>query len=278
MQSAPSYKNGAELDSDQTGTRRKAAKQVTIQTKPHNGTHNGTHNGHSSNTFLSNDRASHQPQEPQPVTPPVKRQVDMDSGALLHASRRIDWRFLLPNPALERVAYFGANNGSLLSSLALFADELTIVDAKRKATQHAQYDVVVAYEPTPQILRQAVDALQPGGSLYIEAHGLFWPAKWQRGMQNLPLLQQPRLWQPNDYVRTLQHWGLAEADAFWFWPNFEDCTKIVPLNEQAILAYTFAAQAQSTRLKARLKAAYKQWLVQRSWLSLSLPSFGIVAH
>lgn len=205
----------------------------------------------------------------------TKSHEETTSEQLLQASRRLDWRFLLPNPSLQRVAYFGPTDSSLLTSLRLFATTLSICPAGRSASQEMQYDVVIACEPAPAALRQAVSLVEAGGSLYVEAHGLLWPEKWRRPAN---LLRQPRLWQPTDYIRAIQTWGLSEVEAFWFWPNVENCTKIVPLNNQVVLPYAFGTQTQPRGAKARLKAAYKRWLVQSGWLTLTLPNFGIVAH
>lgn len=203
--------------------------------------------------------------------------VDVSSEKLLHAVRRIDWRFLLPNPALERVAYFGPARSTLLASLQLFAARLTVFPMGADAAQQAHYDVVVACKPTPHQLQEAAALVRPGGSLYVEAHGLLWPARWLHPASVLSLLQQPRLWQPDDYVRVLQEWGIDEAQAFWFWPNVENCTKIIPLADQPVFSYAFGSPTRPQKVKARLKAACKQWLVQSGWLTLLLPSFGIVA-
>lgn len=196
---------------------------------------------------------------------------------LLQASRRLDWRFLLPNPALERVAYGGPKQGELLTSLRLFAQELTLLSAAGSAAQPAHYDVVVLCEPTPRVLQQAAQLVQAGGALYVEVHGPLWPAKWLR-RNPLTVFQQPRLWQPADYVQVLTQAGFAEAHAFWFWPDFDHCTKIIPLADPVVLPYVFTPSTQPRGAKGRLKAAYKQWLVQSGWLTVTQPSFGIVAY
>ncbi|MEZ4731275.1 MAG: hypothetical protein R3E79_29505 [Caldilineaceae bacterium] len=210
----------------------------------------------------------------QAVTPP---RVD-NAEQLLQASRRLDWRFLLPDPALERVAYCGPEKGSLLTSLRLFATELHVFQTATDADPKVQYDVVVACTPTANQLHQAVHLVRPGGSLYVETPGLLWPAQWRRRRNPLLLRQRPRLWHPNDYVRALNQWGLAEASAFWFWPNFDHCTKIIPLADPVVLPYVFAPQTQPRGAKARLKAAYKQWIVRSGWLTFLQPSFGIIAQ
>lgn len=196
---------------------------------------------------------------------------------LLQASRRLDWRFLLPNPALARVAYRGPKQGALFASLRLFAEELTVLPDAGSAAQPAHYDVVVLCEPTPRVLQQAAQLVQAGGALYVEVHGPLWPAKWRR-RSPLTLFQQPRLWQPADYVQALTQAGFAAAHAFWFWPDFDHCTKIIPLADPVVLPYVFAPSTQPRGAKGRLKAAYKQWLVQSGWLTIIQPSFGIVAY
>lgn len=195
---------------------------------------------------------------------------------LLQASRRLDWRFLLPDPALEAVAYLGPKSGTLLDALRLFATKLTILPPTVNQPGE-RYTVVVVCEPSPRQLRAAVGLVRPGGALYVEAHGLLWPAKWLRRNPR-SFLQRPHLWQPADYVQALQEWGLSEASAYWFWPDFESCTRIIPLAEPVVLAHAFAAPTARRGAKARLKAAYKRWLVQSGWLTLTQPSFGIVAH
>ena len=49
--------------------------------------------------------------------------------AVLQASRRIDWRFLLPTPDLGQVACIGVTDADLLESLALFSVRLDVVDS-----------------------------------------------------------------------------------------------------------------------------------------------------
>lgn len=78
-----------------------------------------------------------------------------------------------------------------------------------------------------------------------------------------------------DYVQTLTQAGFAEAHAFWFWPDFDHCTKIIPLADPVVLPYVFAPSTQPRGAKGRLKAAYKQWLVQSGWLTVTQPSLAL---
>jgi hypothetical protein len=205
--------------------------------------------------------------------------VQPHSESLLQASRRIDWRFLLPNPSLERVAYFGPARGPLVTSLELFAEQLTMFVSAQVGTYHReQYDVVVVSHPTHAVLQQAVQLMRPGGSLYVEAHGLFWPSRWLQRAGILSAVQRPRLWHPADYVTALKQLGLAEAHTFWFWPNFDACTQIIPLDDPVVLPYVFATRHAGAGFKARLRALYMRWLLRSGWIELTLPCFGIVAQ
>lgn len=231
---------------------------------------------HSSKVLVNAPITGTEPSNGQPPqTAPTARVENVEQ--LLQASRRLDWRFLLPDPALERVGYLGPTQGALVTSLRLFAQELTFLSAMGSAPKPEQYDVVVLYEPTPRTLQQAATLVRPGGALYVEVHGPLWPAKWLH-RSPLTLFQQPRLWQPTDYVQALTKAGFTEANAFWFWPDFDHCTKIIPLADPVVLPYVFAQPTKPRGAKARLKAAYKQWLVQSGWSTVTQPSFGIVAY
>lgn len=50
--------------------------------------------------------------------------LELTPDMLLQASRRVDWRFLLPNPALGRVAYVGPVDSEHAASLRLFLPNL----------------------------------------------------------------------------------------------------------------------------------------------------------
>lgn len=201
------------------------------------------------------------------------------SEPLLQASRRLDWRFLLPDPNLKRVAYFGPTRGSLVTSLELFAHKLTVFTAAEVGTYHqGQYDVVVASDPSHGVLKQAVSLVRPDGALYVEAHGVFWPERWLRGAGLISLIKRPRLWHPNTYVRVLQQLGLSDVHSFWFWPNFEGCTQIVPLQDSVVSHHVAALAHTESSAKARAKNMITQWLLRGGWPAFVLPCFGIVAQ
>src|SRR5690554_4262812 len=93
------------------------------------------------------------------------------TDALLQASRRLDWRFLLGGPELDRVLYAGRPQGTLWESLRLFSGSLSVLETTELGA--AAYDVGVARNPKPQALRHLTSLLRPGGWLYAEIDGPF---------------------------------------------------------------------------------------------------------
>src|SRR5690349_6995885 len=74
--------------------------------------------------------------------------------------RRVDWRFLLPDAAPERVVCFAPE---LRAGVRAVAD---VVDDDVAAP--GAYDLAVARGPTPSLSRRAWEALRPGGAYYAE--------------------------------------------------------------------------------------------------------------
>lgn len=146
-----------------------------------------------------------------------------DADARLQASRRLDWRFLLPDPALGRVAYVGAAQPALIEALQLLAAQVDLWTAASSGAENAlpgspdAYGLVVAHAPAAgafeATLRQAAALLRPGGTLYLETRG--------RLTRRLAALRRV---------------GLANVAAYWIWPNFAACTKIIPVDHLATVA------------------------------------------
>ena len=189
-----------------------------------------------------------------------------DPDAMLQASRRVDWRFLLPNPNLGWVAYIGPAHGSLIESLRLFSLALTIVDPAGVPTS-ARFDGVVVATPSRAVLRQAAGLIKPGGFLYVEARG---PLKRNKGAQ------QGSIRFAADYVALLNQLGLVGATAYWHWPNFEACAEIVPLADRAALQLAFARRRSGTG--ARIKSALGHVLLQSGLFTRLAPYFSVVAQ
>lgn len=197
---------------------------------------------------------------------------------LLQASRRLDWRFLLPDPSLERVAYVGPRNGEMATSLKLFANTLKVFSGSEvHSGDYTRYDVVVVTNPAYHELRLATDLVRPGGYLYVESCSPFTSRQQLGRLVTRAVLQRPRLWNPRDHIKVLKQLGMDKAEAYWFWPNCEAATKIIPLHDPAALSQAFALDKRGKGRKGRLTALGKRWLMQSTLLGTFVPYYGIVA-
>ena len=188
----------------------------------------------------------------------------LDADALLQASRRVDWRFLLPDPNLGYVAYLGPAQDALAVSLRLFSAALTLVDAG-PGPSGVEYDVVVARSPSLPALRRAAGLVRPGGFLYVEAYG---PFKRRRAASGLRFAA--------DHIAAVERLGLADAVAYWHWPNFDACAEIVPLGDRDALRLAFARRRSGAG--ARLKSALGRALLASGLFARLAPCYSIVAR
>ncbi|CAN5148312.1 hypothetical protein BH20ACT13_BH20ACT13_10680 [soil metagenome] len=148
-----------------------------------------------------------------------------DYASLLAASRRIDWRFLLPHPELGHVACSTAADPALVHSCRLFAKSLTLLEEQQDERAPRSVDLLVLVDPQADELSSALDLLKPGGWMYVEIHG----ALTRRGRR----LRRLRF--PADHIAELRRLGLDRIEAYWHWPDFESCTEIMPLGEPAAM-------------------------------------------
>ena len=79
---------------------------------------------------------------------------DFPKDQLLQVSRRLDWRFLLPNPDLGSVAYLGPEEDSLVDALHLFCQTLTQISSSQlSGTNLNDFDLVVIKKSIKPITR-----------------------------------------------------------------------------------------------------------------------------
>jgi hypothetical protein len=205
-----------------------------------------------------------------------RQQTTIERGARAHlavlqASRRLDWRFLLPDPDLGRVAYCGSASGSLVESLKSSSTSLTVIPTGGgRAGDHASaaecYDVVVMRNPTAAELRRGAGLLKPGGWLYIEAYGPF----LRQGLR----LKWPRF--AYEYARALRQLGLDEIEVHWHWPDFESRTEIIPLCDYTALQHLLAHHRSSGG--DWLKTLLGGWLLGMRLVAFLVPCFSVLAH
>lgn len=185
----------------------------------------------------------------------------------LHLARRLDWRFLLGNAELGRVALVGPAPEPLRHALQSFARELALVEAEGPRTGGtAPFDLVVLHEPSLAAVRHAATLLEAGGWLYLEARGpLPHMGGWLRRRHFL-----------HHYVNALKAAGLEQVRAHWQWPDAERCTKVLPIDDPAALLYFLAQEPHP--LLGPLKLMVGRLLMRGRLLPLLLPAFNIVAQ
>lgn len=178
----------------------------------------------------------------------------VDNGTAARLTRRLDWRFLLPDSHLGRVAYVGHGQGLLLPALQLFADSLSL--PYEYPVGHQSADLLVAQGAAPAQLRAAMSRLAPGGVVYweIKAVRRLFATDWM-GLRRL---------------------GLEPINTFWHYPDFERCELIIPLTTPAPLAWLARRRFSTTDRRMLLRVA--RWFAGAPSLWRLLPSISVVAR
>jgi hypothetical protein len=184
--------------------------------------------------------------------------VAVDRYALLEAARRLDWRFLLPDPELGRVACVGRPDPALVAALRALAGSLTVADA---AGEPEAYPVVVAAVPTRAELHLAVRLVRPGGWLYVERQG--------------PLAGRGRSWPASAQRAVLARHGLDQIAEHWHWPNFAASKWIVSLGDPAAVRYALRRHRGGARARVLRRLGL---LLPTRLLAAVVPCTSIVAH
>lgn len=88
--------------------------------------------------------------------------------------RRADWRFLLPQPRVERAVCFA--HGALADAARTFADRVWQAAGASPSDLPADgtCELAVAADPDDRVLRAAARALEDGGACYTEWRGSRW--------------------------------------------------------------------------------------------------------
>lgn len=205
--------------------------------------------------------------------------LELTPDMLLQASRRVDWRFLLPNPTLGRVAYVGPVDSEHAASLRLFCQTFIAIqpDWSPEAYQQAKesFDVVVVERPSSKTLPTLATLVRPGGYIYLELYGSSWSAKKQVKQRKLRVKGLNKL-RPNRFDKPLELAGFVNTTTHWHWPDFEGCTKIIPLGSQT--AVHFALANEKKGVKARLQALFSEQLNQAGLLPQLVPCYSVLAQ
>ena len=188
----------------------------------------------------------------------------MQRDSRLHASRRLDWRFLLPSPALGDVAYIGGTDTALASALHQFADSVTVIDESEvlNGRREGSHDLLVLVAPTPRLLSAAATLVRGGGHLYAEIPRLF--AARGRGA----------LRHPSAYDAGLRAARFTDVSLHWHWRTFDACTAIVPLDAEVAFAHWAAKRGSHTSIA--LTVARR--LLRTGVVGWAVPSLSVVAR
>lgn len=190
----------------------------------------------------------------------------------LQILRRLDWRFLLPQPDLDSVAYLGSDDTSLPSALSHFSNSLTIIPNQPAGSAGVSasrtFPLVVLRTWKLLDLKRASALLSPGGSLYWEIDRKAWLASG-RGVQ--------RFWHlySHDPVAWLKGLGFTSVEMYWHHPDFRACREIIPLNDRSALDYVFSRNHGSVGRRLFLRGARR--LARTGALWYLVPCLSVVA-
>ena len=186
--------------------------------------------------------------DPAPA-PPAHGEADEQ---LLHAVRRADWRFLLPDARLDSVAYAAPHDPALVRALELVAGRLALTEAD--GLEPGGADVVVATRAAPHSAARLAAGVRPGGWLYAEARGAA-SARW---------------------AAALRRAGLEEVDVVWLWPDAARAKEMVVLSDAHAVRHALGRRDPGRRLRIRAWAA--RALLATGLLRLVVPSVAIVGR
>lgn len=189
----------------------------------------------------------------------------LDREQSLVLSRRVDWRFLLPDPSLEHVAYVGDNTDHLLESLQAFSGVTDVLSDRDldDAPRQGHYDVIVLQGATSIDGRHRA-LLKRQGCIYVEVTRSRIHPLHKRGMNAAA------------FARAATTAGFADVQINWHWPAFENCTRIVPLDNEAPLGFLFSGGERD--FKARMAWTGAKLLVRGGVLSRSAACFSLIAR
>jgi hypothetical protein len=137
------------------------------------------------------------------------RMAEPSRDSLLASARRVDWRFLLPDPELGHVGYLGPDDPELERACTALARSF-----ERLGPGWKNCDVIVLARPSGDELAAATSAVRPGGWLYVETSGA-------------------RAWRQAAALDGLRFEDIA---VYWHRPSFKSCEEIVPLEDGAVRA------------------------------------------
>ena len=177
----------------------------------------------------------------------------------LQVARRVDWRYLLPDPRLREVGYVGRQEGMLREALEQLCESVAVAaPAEKTQAGQKEFDVVVLKSRERAELETASAMLSVGGHLYWEVEG----------GRKRPAIQSCVAW--------LKEQGFDGIKAHWNRPGFENCLEIIPLGETPALTFVLARHFGGVR--RRLMQTAGRAVTKMRMLEWMMPSVSIVAR
>ena len=203
--------------------------------------------------------------------------TEMHADALLQASRRVDWRFLLPDPELGDVAYIGPSDELHFKALNAFSRSLAVFARPPSVDEQVtKYDVAVVCAPSLPMLASAGDLIRPGGFLYVETYGLLWLSRlrWRSALRSS--LERLKVHLSQRYLAALDEHRLTPIGTFWHWPDFENCTRIVPMDN--LSGFELAFNGPKNGLLSRWRSNLVGWSLRNGLATQLGPCISYVAQ
>jgi hypothetical protein len=196
----------------------------------------------------------------------------LESGAsarTLELCRRLDWRFLLPDPALHNVGYFGETS-ELLPALERFSESVTTFYGDIPGPVYPRFDTVVLRYPSLHIVEVAGRMTRPDGHMYIELGGALSHISTRNVMsQGLVGIMK--------YARLLWNLEFDDIHAYWHRPGFEGCREIVPLFDRAAMNYIISRERPGNLARGVSMMAVR-CLLKTGLLPHMVPCYSAIAH
>ena len=198
---------------------------------------------------------------------------------VLQLSRRLDWRFLLPDPVLHHVALLGDDDPQLVQGLRWTSRSLSLLDLGWRFLdgQEPRFDLVVLRSPRLEDAKRAAVLVDTGGCLYWEIERNRRPHPWCAWSDHLPFRVMARRapCRPARLRARLQEQGFADVRVYWHRPDFQNAVEIVPLENQTILDYVLDASAGQTR--GKMKRWLGRMLRRAGLLQGMVPTVSVIA-
>lgn len=169
---------------------------------------------------------------------------DLDRSASL---RRLDWRFLLPDPpggSYQSLLLGGGSKGLARRMVETKWARSVSFSLNELENENGKVDAAILLQDSPFHLSEAAPKLNPGGTLYCELT--------RQSFIRLGLT-------PQRLRSHLAEFGLRLTGLYWAAPNFDHCRRYIPLDRPGALQWYFSSLfVAGTPLHLALRAFFRR--------------------